>query len=321
MAPHRAGATPGYLTEALSGRLGRRIRARGPGTGYPTGGEKGSIGLTQDFDPGETLTAIEEANVNRRRFLAASAYSTAAATLPFQPVQEAAVRTRTVSGAGVVGHADVAAVRDMVELFVAWTSATADGRAAFGRYLTTDVAQPRRGRSPATTSAPRCSRSPRQQPTCAAGRHTTGASRASRSATCLQSLALARASGVPRQDGFVMRTVSQQGGKLLQLDHCLALAESAGNAQGAAPASRWRPCSPSPDAHALAKTGQIRHALADIQLPETALAAGDEVPLWARVWGPPTATVHPVRRRSSRRWVTAQRRPPLGRVSKVDLDL
>ncbi|MEU7501496.1 twin-arginine translocation signal domain-containing protein [Streptomyces griseofuscus] len=50
--------------------------------------------------------------MNRRRFLTASAYSTAAATLPFQPVQEAAVRTRTVSGAGVVGHADVAAVRD-----------------------------------------------------------------------------------------------------------------------------------------------------------------------------------------------------------------
>lgn len=42
----------------------------------------------------------------------------------------------------------------------------------------------------------------------------------------LQSFALAQTSGVPGQDGFVMRTMSQQGMKLHRTEHCLALAET-----------------------------------------------------------------------------------------------
>ncbi|MDQ0934321.1 hypothetical protein [Streptomyces turgidiscabies] len=57
--------------------------------------------------------------MNRRRFLAASAYSLAAAALPLETVREAAARTRTISGGALAGHADVAAVRDMVKLFTA----------------------------------------------------------------------------------------------------------------------------------------------------------------------------------------------------------
>ncbi|MGW2818933.1 hypothetical protein [Streptomyces sp. NPDC001415] len=41
--------------------------------------------------------------MNRRRFLAASAFSMVASVLPLEIVQEAAARTRTVSGGAVAG--------------------------------------------------------------------------------------------------------------------------------------------------------------------------------------------------------------------------
>ncbi|WP_186319114.1 hypothetical protein [Streptomyces sp. SAJ15] len=110
----------------------------------------------------------------------------------------------------------------------------------------------------------------------------------------LQSLALARASGVAGQDGFVMRTMSRQGMKLHRPEHCLALAESGWERARGRVGQQVEALFAVTHAHALAKTGQTRRALADVQLAETALAARaeDEVPLWALVWGPPAATVH-----------------------------
>ncbi|MFF0437513.1 hypothetical protein ACFYU9_35535 [Streptomyces sp. NPDC004327] len=293
-----SGATPGYLAEALSRRLGRRITREDLGLGSPTGGEDDSIGLTLDFDPIETLTAIGEADVNRRRFLAASAYSMAAATLPLQAVQEAAARTRTVSGGGVAGHADVAAVRDMVKLFMDMDERHGGqhGRSAFVQYLVTDVAQLCRGRfASEDVRAEALS-------VASAGAHLAGwkaydsGEQGLAQRYYLQSLALARASGVPGQGGFVMRTVSQQGMKLHRPEHCLALAESGWERARGRVGQQVEALFAVTHAHALARTGQTCRALADVQLAETALAAGmragDEVPFWALVWGPPAATVH-----------------------------
>ncbi|WP_206312861.1 hypothetical protein [Streptomyces sp. 196(2019)] len=73
-------------------------------------------------------------------------------------------------------------------------------------------------------------------------------------------------------------------------EHCLALASTG---WGRAP-HQVEALLAVTHAHALAKGGQTRHALADIQLAETTLTAGtgDEAPFWALVWGPPAATVH-----------------------------
>jgi len=234
--------------------------------------------------------------VNRRRFLAASAYSMAAATLPLQTVQEAAARTRSVSGGGLVGHADVAAVRDMVKLFMDRDERHGGqhGRAAFVQYLITDVAQLCRGRfANEDVRAEAFSVASAAAHLCGWKAYDSGEQGLAQR-YYLQSLALARASGVPGQDGFVMRTMSQQGMKLHRPEHCLALAESGWERARGCVGQQVEALFAITHAHALAKTGQTRHALADVQLAETALAArgGDEVPFWALVWGPPTATVH-----------------------------
>ncbi|MGW2866454.1 hypothetical protein [Streptomyces sp. NPDC001205] len=292
------GTTPGYLAEALTRRLGRRITREDLGLGSPAGGEDESIGLTLDFDPVATLTAIGEADVNRRRFLAASAYSLAAATLPLETVQEAAARTRTISGGAVAGHADVAAVRDMVKLFMDMDEKHGGqhGRSAFVQYLVTDVASLCRSRF--------ASEDVRAEALsiASAGAHLAGwkaydsGEQGLAQRYYLQSLALARASGIPGQDGFVMRTMSQQGMKLHRPEHCLALAATGWDRAKGRVDQQVEALFAVTHAHALAKTGQRQRALADVDRAHAALvagaAAGDEVPFWALVWGPPAATVH-----------------------------
>jgi hypothetical protein len=291
-----AGPTAGYLAEALSRRLGRRITREDLGLGSPGGGEDDSIGLTLDVDPIETLTAIGEADVNRRRFVAASAYSMAAAALPLQTVQEAAARTRTVSGGGIAGHADVAAVRDMVRLFMDMDERHGGrhGRAAFVQYLVTDVAQLCRGRFAGDdVRAGALSVASAAAHLCGWKAYDCGEQGLAQR-YYLQSLALARDSGSPGQDGFVMRTMSQQGMKLQRPEHCLSLAETGWDRARGRVSRQVEALFAVTRAHALAKTGQTRRALADTALAETALAVGadDEVPFWALAWGPPAATVH-----------------------------
>ncbi|MCX5205920.1 hypothetical protein OG897_31390 [Streptomyces sp. NBC_00237] len=290
------GQTPGYLAEALSRRLGRRITREDLGLGSPTGGEDESIGLTLDFDPIETLTAIGSADVNRRRFLAASAYSMAAATLPLESVQEAAARTRTVSGGAVAGHADVAAVRDMVKLFMDMDERHGGqhGRSAFVQYLVTDIADLCRGRFASEEIRAEA------LSVASAGAHLAGwkaydsGEQGLAQRYYVQSLALARASGIPGQDGFVMRTMSQQGLKLHRPEHCLALAETGWDRAKGRVGSQVEALFAITHAHALAKTGQVPQALTDVDRAHAALVAGadDDVPFWALVWGPPAATVH-----------------------------
>ncbi|WP_328689946.1 hypothetical protein OHA74_12550 [Streptomyces phaeochromogenes] len=292
------GATPGYLAEALSRRLGRRITREDVGLGSPPGGEDESIGLTLDFDPIETLTAIGSADVNRRRFLAASAFSMAASGLPLESVQEAAARTRSVSGGALAGHADVEAVRDMVKLFMDMDERHGGqhGRAAFVQYLITDVRDLCRARfSSEEARAEALSVASAAAHLCGWKAYDSGEQGLAQR-YYMQSLGLARESGIPGQDGFVMRTMSQQGMKLHRPEHCLALAETGwARAKGRVDA-QVEALFAVTHAHALAKTGQRQRALADVDRAHAALAAGaaagDEAPFWALVWGPPAATVH-----------------------------
>ncbi|GLF97803.1 hypothetical protein [Streptomyces yaizuensis] len=291
-----SGSTPQYLAEALSRRLGRRITREDLGLPCPDGGEDGSIGLTLDFDPVETLAAIGKADVNRRRFLSASAYSMAAATLPLETVRETAARTRAAVNGAVAGHADVAAIRDMVRLFMDMDERHGGqhGRSAFVQYLVTDILDLCRARfSSEEARAEALS-------VASAGAHLAGwkaydsGEQGLAQRYYLQSLALARESGIPGQDGFVMRTMSQQGMKLHRAEHCLTLAESGWDRARGRVDARTEALFAITHAHALAKTGQTDRALADVKRAHASLAAGadDQVPFWALVWGPPAATVH-----------------------------
>lgn len=272
--------------------------------------------------------------MNRRRFLAASAYSLAAASLPLQTVQEAAARTRTVRGGAVAGHTDVAAVGAMVKFFMDMDEQ--HGRSAFIQYLITDIADLCRGRF--ANDAVRAE----ALSVASAGAHLAGwkaydcGEQGLAQKYYMQSLALARAAGAPGQDGFVMRTMSQQGMKLHRAEHCLALAETGWETAKGRVGSQVEALFAVTHAHALAKTGQRQAALADVDHAHAALAtgaaAGDEVPFWALVWGPPAATVHSRtakvfetlgdRRNSARSYATAAASRPgatYARIIALDL--
>ncbi|QDY76887.1 hypothetical protein [Streptomyces qinzhouensis] len=291
-----SGSTPQYLAEALSRRLGRRITREDLGLPSPGSGEDGSIGLTLDFDPVEILAAIGKADVNRRRFLSASAYSMAAAALPLETVRETAARARAAASGAMAGHADVAAVRDMVRFFMDMDERHGGqhGRSAFVQYLVTDVLDLCRSRfSSEQARAEALS-------VASAGAHLAGwkaydsGEQGLAQRYYLQSLALARESGIPGQDGFVMRTMSQQGMKLHRAEHCLALAETGWARARGRVDGQTEALFAITHAHALAKTGQTNRALAGAKQAHASLTAGadDQVPFWALVWGPPAATVH-----------------------------
>jgi hypothetical protein len=291
-----AGLTSGYLAEALSRRLGRRITREDLGLGSPPGGENESIGLTLDLDPIETLTALGAADVNRRAFLAASAFSLAATALPLETVREAAARTRKVSGGALAGHADVAAVREMVKLFMNMDEKHGGqhGRSAFVQYLITDVRALCRSRfADEDVRADALS-------VAAAGAHLAGwkaydsGEQGLAQRYYLQSLTLAGESGIAGQDGFVMRTMSQQSMKLHRPEHCLALAGTGWDRARGRVGPQVEALFAITHAHALARSGQAVQALGDVDRAHAALAGGDgdDVPFWALAWGPPVATVH-----------------------------
>lgn len=130
------------LARALSRRLGRRITLHDLGVPSLTPREDDSIGLALGPDPVEVLATIGEADVRRRRFLTASAYSMAATVLPLGYVEEMAERTAAARRGATVGAAEVTAVRDMVAMFTEMDERLGGrhGRSAFVQYLITDVA-------------------------------------------------------------------------------------------------------------------------------------------------------------------------------------
>ncbi|WP_030825960.1 hypothetical protein [Streptomyces hygroscopicus] len=283
------------LAEALSRRLGRRITLQELGLPSPTPGEDDSIGLTFGPDPVEVLTTIGEADVHRRRFLTASAYSMAATVLPVGYVEEMAERTAAARGGAAIGAAEITAVRDVVRLFAEMDERLGGqhGRAAFAQYLIADVVplckarfhngDLRRQMLSVASSAAHL----------AGWKAYDSGEQGLAQRYYLQSFALAVESGEPGQDGFVMRTMSQQGMKLHRPEHCLDLAASGlarAHDRVPAPAQALFHIT---HAHALAKTGQRRQAVAEIEAARAALdtGRGEQIPFWALAWGPPEATV------------------------------
>ncbi|WP_432000178.1 hypothetical protein [Streptomyces sioyaensis] len=291
-----AGDTGRYLAVALSRRLGRLLTLHDLGLADGDDEEDDSIGLLLGDDPIDALLPMWRCELDRRRFLATSAYSVAAAALPLTYVQEIADRTAAARTGQFIGMAEVAAVRDMVRVFSEMDERHGGqhGRSALVQYLRDDVAPLCRGRFRTEEI--------RQHMLSAASRgvHLLGwksydaGQQGLAQRYYLQSYALAVESGITGHDGFVMRTMAMQGLKLHRPEHCLGLAETGLNrAKGKVDAqseSLFRVV----HAHTLAKAGQPKAALAEAQHARALLTAapGDEVPFWALAWGPPSATVY-----------------------------
>lgn len=291
-----AGDTGRYLAVALSRRLGRLLTLHDLGLPDP-GVEDDSMGLSLAGDPIEALLPMWRYELDRRRFLGASAYSAAASALPLHHVRDLAERTSAaVRTGGRVGMAEVDAVRDMIDCFSQMDERHGGkhGRSALVQYLRDDVAPLCRARF-ATDEV-------RQQMLSAASRgvHLLGwksydaGQQGLAQRYYLQSYALADESGLTGHDGFVMRTMAMQGLKLHRPEYCRDLAETGlARAKGKVDAQTealFRVVY----AHTLAKSGTPQAALAEAGRARALLesAPGDDLPFWALTWGPPAPSVH-----------------------------
>ncbi|WUT01512.1 hypothetical protein OHA46_32670 (plasmid) [Streptomyces sp. NBC_00708] len=300
-----SGQTRRYLTVALSRRFGRALSPEDLGLPAPPGWDSDSIGLSISDDPLDALMPIWRGDLDRRNFLSGAAYSVAAAVLPLEHVADVASRASKARTGARVGHADVAAVRDMISMFAVMDERHGGqhGRSALVQYLMTDVAALCRGRF--------SSEEDHQQMLSAAAvgvhqagwRAYDGGEQGLAQRYYLQSYALAQESGITGHSAFVMRTMSQQGMKLRRPEHCLSLAASAVDRIHGKVDTQTEALFAVTHAHALAKAGQRQDAVREVDRARTALAAakGDEVPFWALSWGPPAATVHS---RTAKVWET-----------------
>jgi len=288
-----SGRTGRYLTIALSRRLGRTLAPEDLGLPDPAGRENDSIGLSLRDDPLEALMPIWRGDLDRRGFLSGAAYSVAAAVLPLEHVSDIASRAAKARSGARVGHADVAAVRDMVAMMDERHGGQ-HGRSALVQYLMSDVAALCRGRFSSEDDHRHMLSAAAVGVHQAGWRAYDGGEQGLAQRYYLQSFALARESGITGHDAFVMRTMSQQGMKLHRPEHCLALAASAVDKVHGRVDTQTEALFAVTHAHALAKAGQKRKALREVERARAALssAKGDDVPFWALSWGPPTATVH-----------------------------
>ncbi|MGH3625646.1 MAG: hypothetical protein ACRDQ5_28395 [Sciscionella sp.] len=290
------GDTGRYLAVALSRRLSRYLTLAD--LGLATGSEEANdtIGLALGTDPLDALLPMWRFELDRRRFLATSAYSVAAAALPLSYVQEIAARTAAARTGHTVGMAEVAAVRDMIHVFSEMDERHGGqhGRGALVTYLRDDVAPLCRGRF-------RTEEIRRQMLSAASrGVHLLGwksydaGQQGLAQRYYLQSYALAAESGSTGHDGFVMRTMAMQGLRLHRPEHCLALAETGLNRAKGRVDNQTEALFRVVHAHTLAKTGHRHAALAEAEQARVLMATdrGDEMPFWALAWGPPAASVY-----------------------------
>lgn len=119
-----------YLAEALSRRAGR------PVTQTEIGLIEAEAGLPSEADPVLAITDLGRADVERRRFLAIAAFTTAGVAMPLGHDHEATARMlRARSGTSRVGAEDIDVVRQITTVFSA-----ADERLGGGHGLTTVTA-------------------------------------------------------------------------------------------------------------------------------------------------------------------------------------
>jgi transcriptional regulator with XRE-family HTH domain len=288
--------TAAYIAEALSRRLGRSLRPSELGLCDPDQDPAHDrLGLILGADPVDTLRRIGEADIHRRKFLTGAAYSVGAAALPLGIDQAVEREQRAQAGHQRAGHAEIAAVRDMVDMFtrIDERHGGQHGRSAVVQYLRSDVADLCRS----TFDTEEHRRSALGAAACVsylcgwkafdAGEHGLA------QRYYLQSYALTKEAGDDLHGAWILRIMAHNGMDVRQPERTVDLAE-------AALARVHQRVDPTTEAlfavtraRALAHANRPTEAVAQLREAQDLVLRGDDqaLPFWAALWGSPRATV------------------------------
>ncbi|KAB2344948.1 hypothetical protein F8566_30450 [Actinomadura rudentiformis] len=293
-----AGRTPWFLAQALSRRLGRTLAVEDLGFPRHAAQVHDGTGLSLDTDPIDALLPIwkAELDVDRRRFLSASAYSAAAALLPLEAVNEVAARAAMAKTGATLGVADVAAVRDMVSMFTEMDERHGGqhGRTALISYLRDDVAPLCRAQFSSEQTHGEMLMIASRAVHLAGFKAYDAGEHGLAQRYYLQSFRLAAESRVLGADGLVLRTMALQGLKRNRPEECVALAETAVSRLKGKADPYTEATFRSALAHTYAKAGRDSDAVAEVNHSQNLMAVQqppEAIPFWVQAWGPPKGTV------------------------------
>lgn len=290
--PSRQTAT--YIAEALSRRVGRTVAPHELGIGPELDRAQTQLGLGLGADPVDMLRRLGDADIHRRKLLTNAAYSVAAAALPLGLEQAVDYQARARAGRRA-GHAEVAAVRDMLEMYtrIDERHGGQHGRSAVVQYLTTDVARLCRARFAAEQERSAMLSVAACVAYLAGWKAYDAHEHGLAQRYYLQAYSLTREAGDDLHGAFVLRILAHNGMDIRRPEHTLDLAEAAlqrvrGRVDAATQAlfaiTRGR---------ALANAGRGREAVAQVRAAQDMALRGDEeaLPFHAALWGSARACV------------------------------
>ncbi|WP_446224002.1 helix-turn-helix domain-containing protein [Nocardia sp. IBHARD005] len=185
-------------------------------------------GACGPLDAVTTAEALGRADLDRRGFLRSAAYSASLAATALLPMPEHARLAAIGDGTGT-GAADVAAVRGVTDALLRFDEVRGGGagRTAMTAFLSTDVSALLRSRfTDAQVRAEAFSAAAELAYAIGFSSHDVGADGAALR-YFLAALRLAEESGVPGQDGFVLRIIALHAGDVGMPQHSIELAERA----------------------------------------------------------------------------------------------
>lgn len=283
------GRTGLYLAEGLSRRVGRTVTQAEIGLGTP------DVEVSDEPDPVLAAIDLGRADVERRRFLAVAAFTTAGVAMPLVHDHEAIARMlRARTGTAAVGAEDVDVVRQITAAFSA-----ADERLGGGHGLTTvtaylaDTAAPMlRGRFPNEALRQAAFGAVAELAYLAGWKHHDLGQEGAAQRYYQVGYQLACEADPHGHAAWMMRALAHQALSLKQPHHCVDLVEGAlrqglGHVDGQTEALLYIT-----HARAYAAVGEKPAAARALLAAEDALLRDDDLqPSYSRVSGPAAGTV------------------------------
>lgn len=283
-----------YIAEALSRRLGREIAPHELGFGSKADRAQAQLGLGLGPDPVDMLRRLGDADIHRRNLLTSAVYSVAAAALPLGVEQAVEYQQRARTGQRV-GHAEVAAVRDMLEMYtrIDERHGGQHGRTAVVQYLRSDVADLCRARFASEPKHKDMLSAAASVAYLCGWKAYDASEHGLAQRYYLQAFALTREAGDDVHQAWILRILAHNGMDIKRPEYTLELADAALECVRGKTNPATEALFSVTRARALANAGRRKEAVAQLRHAQDLALRGDEaeLPHFAALWGSARACV------------------------------